>query len=235
MRHWWQAFWRFFTEMDARAARALWISTALFGAAGLILAAGIFLFDTDQSGVAALLRGLRDAWWAPGAVTAVFTLLAFIGAPQIALIAATVAVFGPGEGVVLSWLATMISAAVGFFIGRFAGADALKRLGGALVQRIAEKVADNAFLAALVIRLVPSGPFILVNMALGATGMRASWFFGGTGAGIVPKIVLVAFAGHGVAQLFSRENLSALAFLAAAALVWLVIVFVVRPMLRKPR
>lgn len=230
-----KAFLRFFTEMDVRAARALWISTILFGAAGLILAGGVAFLDVDQGVVADALRGLRDAWWAPVAVTLVFMVLAFIGAPQIALIAATVAVFGPAEGIMLSWLATMISAAVGFFIGRAAGVEALKRFGGGLVNRIVDTVADNGFLAALIIRMVPSGPFIMVNMALGATGMRASWFFGGTGAGIVPKIVLVAFAGHGITQLFSRENLGALVFLGAAAAVWLIIVFVVRPMLRKGR
>ena len=228
-------FWRFFTEMDARAARALWVSTLLFGAAGVILAGGIFFLDVNQGWVADMLKSLRGAWWAPAAVTGVFTVLAFIGAPQIALIAATVAVFGPSEGIVLSWLATMISALVGFFLGRVSGAQSLARFGGDLVQRIADTVKDNAFLAALVIRLVPSGPFILVNMALGATGMRASWFAGGTGVGIVPKIVLVAFAGHGLGELFTGRNAGALVFLAAAAVVWLVIVFVVRPLVRRGR
>lgn len=225
--------WRFFTEMDARAARALWVSTLLFGLAGIILAAGIFFLDVNQGFVADVLKQLRGAWWAPAAVTGVFTVLAFIGAPQIVLIAATVAVFGPSEGIVLSWIATMISALVGFFLGRAAGAKTLSRLGGGLVQRIADTVKDNGFLAALVIRLVPSGPFILVNMALGASGMRASWFAGGTGVGIVPKIVLIAFAGHGLGEMFSGQNAGALVFLAAAAIVWLVIVFVVRPIVRK--
>lgn len=228
-------FFKFFTEMDAQAARALWVSTLLFGAAGLILTAGLFFLDIDQGWVAEVLRTLRGAWWAPAAVTGVFTVLAFIGAPQIALIAATVAVFGPSEGIVLSWLATMISASVGFGIGRAAGAQGLARFGGDFVARMAQAVKDNGFLAALIIRLVPSGPFIMVNMALGATGMRSSWFFGGTGAGIVPKIVLVAFAGHGVGELFEGRNLGALAFLLGAALAWLVIVFVVRPMLRRGR
>lgn len=221
--------------MDARAARALWVSALLFGAAGAILAGGIFFLDVDQGWVADLLRLLRSAWWAPAAVTGVFTILAFVGAPQIALIAATVAVFGPAEGIVLSWIATMISATVGFGLGRLAGREALSRFGGELVNNIAARVKENGFLAALVIRLIPSGPFIFVNMALGATGMRGSWFLGGTGAGIVPKILLVAFAGHGLGELFEGRNLGALWFLLGAAAVWLIIVFVVRPLLRSVR
>ncbi|MFZ4601114.1 MAG: TVP38/TMEM64 family protein [Caulobacterales bacterium] len=225
----------FFAKMDARTARAFWISTGAVAVVGLALAIGAFTLNVDQGFVGALLRDLRGAWWAPAAVTAVFTLLAFIGAPQIALIAATVAVFGPSEGIVLSWTSTMISAVVGFFIGRLTGAQGLSRLGGDLVRRVAGTVKDNGFLAALVIRMVPSGPFILVNMALGATGMRLSWFAGGTGVGIVPKIVLVAFAGHGLGELFSGRNAGALMFLAAAAVVWLAIVFIARPLVRRWR
>jgi len=65
--------------------------------------------------------------------------------------------------------------------------------------------------------------------------MRLSWFAGGTGVGIVPKIVLVAFAGHGLGELFSGRNSGALVFLAAAALVWAGIVFVARPLVRRWR
>ncbi|MGE3302324.1 MAG: TVP38/TMEM64 family protein [Hyphomonadaceae bacterium] len=226
---------RFFTEMDASAARAWWITMALLGAVGCVLTVGVFFIDVEQSGLSHLLRSVRGAWWAPGAVTLLFTVLAFVGAPQIVLIAATAAVFGPVEGVVLSWIATMISAGVGFYIGRAGGAATLDRMAHGLVERIRGSVAKNGFLAAFLIRLIPSGPFILVNMALGATGMRASWFFGGAGLGIVPKILVVAFAGHGVSQIFAKDNIEALIFLLGAALAWLAIVFVVRPMLRKAR
>lgn len=228
-------FWSFFTEMDKKTARTLWVSVVLFGLATVVLVIGSAYVEVDQGEISKYLRDLRAAWWSPAAVTALFTVLAFIGAPQIALIAGTVAVFGSGLGIVLSWIATMISAAVGFYMGRFGGQRALDRLGGDFVQRIRDTVKDNGFLAALIIRLVPSGPFIMVNMALGATGMRASWYFGGSGVGIVPKIVLVALAGHGMDELFSGANLAAMAFLAVAAAAWLLIVFVVRPMLRKRR
>jgi uncharacterized membrane protein YdjX (TVP38/TMEM64 family) len=226
------ALLRFLTEMDARTARALWVTALLLTLAGAILTFGGLFIDVDQGSVAGILRGLRHAWWAPAAVTALFVVLAFIGAPQIALIAATVAVFGPIEGTALSWVSTMISAAVGFYGGRIAGAATLGRLGGDLMRRVAGRVAENGFLAALIIRLVPSGPFILVNMALGASGMRSAPFLAGSGVGIAPKIVLIAFAGHGVSQLFAKETMAALGFLAGAALLWLAIVFIIRPRLR---
>ncbi|MES1203468.1 MAG: TVP38/TMEM64 family protein, partial [Pseudomonadota bacterium] len=79
------AFLRFFTEMDARTARAWWISTLAFGIIGLGLTAGVFFVDFDQGALAQWLGAIRRAWWAPGAVTALFVVLAFVGAPQIAL------------------------------------------------------------------------------------------------------------------------------------------------------
>ena len=223
---------RFLTEMDSKSARTLWVSALLITIAGGILAFGVFFVDVDQGSIADLLRSVRASWWAPLAVTALFIVLAFIGAPQIALIAATVAVFGPEEGAILSWAATMLSAQVGFYAGRAAGAEALKQVGGALIQRIAARVAENGALAALIIRLVPSGPFIIVNMALGATGMRSGPFIIGSGIGFAPKILLIAFAGHGVSRLFAKETMLALGFIAAAVVIWLTIVFVIRPRLR---
>jgi uncharacterized membrane protein YdjX (TVP38/TMEM64 family) len=222
---------RFLTEMDAKSVRAIWIAAVLFSIAGAILAAGVLFVDVQQGPLAAYFEPVRDAWWAPLAVAAAFTVLAFIGAPQFVLIAATVAVFTPSQGIILSWCATMASALVGFALGRAAGADAVSRFGGRAVRRIIGFVGQNGFLTSAVIRNVPSAPFIIVNMALGAARVRWSHFIGGTGLGIVPKIVLVAFAGHGINELFRAENRAAILFLAAAAILWLLIVFVVRPWL----
>lgn len=223
---------RFFTEMDSTAARAVWIAFLLFTLAGAVLAGGMLFLDLDQGGVADFLRSLRDVWWSPLAVTATFTVLAFVGAPQVVLIAATVAVFGPTEGMILSWIATMISASVGYLIGRVGGADALRRLLGGRGTRVLRFIGNNGFLASLIIRLVPSGPFIVVNMALGAAKVGSMQFAGGTGIGIWPKIALVAFGAHGLDRMIQGDGLPALGFFAAAAVVWALIAFVVRPLLR---
>jgi uncharacterized membrane protein YdjX (TVP38/TMEM64 family) len=225
-------FYRFFTEMDSSAARAVWIAFALFTLAGAVLAGGMLLIDLDQSGIAGFLRGLRDVWWAPVAVTGTFVVLAFVGAPQVVLIAATVAVFGAAEGVILSWVATMVSGTIGYVLGRVGGAVALSKLLGGRGGRALGFIGKNGFMASLVIRLVPSGPFIICNMALGAAKVSSMSFLGGTGVGILPKIALVAFGAHGIGALLSGENHGAIWFFVAAALIWVLIAFVVRPMLR---
>lgn len=226
-------FYRFFTEMDSTASKAVWIAFGLFTVAGAVLAAGMMFLDLDQSGIADFLRGLRDVWWAPLAVTATFVVLAFVGAPQVVLIAATVAVFGAGEGMVLSWVATLVSGTIGYILGRVGGATALSKLLGGRGGRALGFIGKNGFLASFAIRLVPSGPFIICNMALGAAKVGSMSFLGGTGIGILPKIALVAFGAHGIGAVLNGENQAAIWFFVAAAVVWALIAFVVRPMLRQ--
>lgn len=226
-------FYRFFTEMDSSAARAVWVAFGLFTVAGIVLTAGMLLIDLDQSGIAAFLRGLRDVWWAPLAVTATFVVLAFIGAPQVVLIAATVAVFTPSQGIVMSWVATMVSGTIGYILGRLGGAGAVSRLLGGRGARALGFIGKNGFMASLIIRLVPSGPFIIVNMALGAARIPSMAFLGGTGIGILPKIALVAFGAHGIGEMLKGENQGALMFFVLAAIIWALIAFVVRPFLAR--
>ena len=56
-------------------------------------------------------------------------------------------------------------------------------------------IGKNGFMASLIVRLVPSAPFIVVNMAAGVTPMKVRDFVAGTAIGIIPKIALTAFAG----------------------------------------
>lgn len=226
-------FIKYFTTMESTSQKAVWIAFVLFSIAGLVLAFGMMFVNFDQGQLADFLRALRGKWWAPIAVTGVFTLLAFLGAPQFVLIAATVAVFGPSEGIILSWIATMFSALVGYILGRIGGKKALDKLLSGRGTRLLNFIGNNGFLTSFIVRQVPTGPFILVNLALGATNVRASWFIAGTGLGIMPKILLVAFGAHGIGQVLQGENLSAILFFIAASILWALIVFVVRPILIK--
>jgi uncharacterized membrane protein YdjX (TVP38/TMEM64 family) len=83
-------------------------------------------------------------------------------------------------------------------------------------------------MASLIVRLVPSAPFIVVNMAAGVTPMRFSHFLAGTAIGIVPKIALTAFAGNSIVQAMKGGGYQPVILLILAALVWLAAGFVAR-------
>ncbi|WP_293679329.1 TVP38/TMEM64 family protein [uncultured Phenylobacterium sp.] len=216
-------FFDFVSNMDAQAWRALAVSFVLFGGVGVVFVFGAQLFGVDsERTLEGWLGAARGPWSLPVAVAA-FAALAFLGTPQIVLIAAAVVAFGPLTGALYSWIGTMVSALVGFYLGRGAGARVLERFSGDGVRRFMRLVGENGFLASLVVRLVPSAPFIVVNMAAGVTPMRARDFITGTGIGIVPKIALTAFAGASIVQLMRGEIGRHGIALAAVAALWLAI------------
>ncbi|HYE45028.1 MAG TPA: TVP38/TMEM64 family protein [Caulobacter sp.] len=217
-----KAFINFVLNMDARAWRAVAVSFLLFGGVGLVFLFGAPLMGLDgEAAVEGWLGSVHGVWGLPVAVGA-FAVLAFLGVPQIVLIAAAVVAFGPWLGMAYSWIGTLVSAQVGFWLGRLFGAKLLRDLGGQSVNRFMKLIGQNGFLASLIVRLVPSAPFIVVNMAAGVTPMRMRHFTAGTGLGIIPKIMLTAFAGNSLVQSFKGEgNWTHYLTLAGVAAVWI--------------
>lgn len=213
-----------FLALDARAWRALAIGFALFGGVGFVL-----LFGASALGVSA--ENLVERWLGFAAaspfslviVVAAFAALAFIGAPQFVLIAACVVAFGPLWGCVYSWVGTLVSALVGFWFGRAFGAKALAAVQGPALDRFMHLVGKNGFLASLIVRVVPSAPFIVVNMAAGVTPMRWTHFAAGTALGIMPKILLTAFAGHSVGEALKGGGMGHIAVIALVVAGWIAV------------
>ncbi|MDZ4373495.1 MAG: TVP38/TMEM64 family protein [Phenylobacterium sp.] len=223
----------FLSNMDAQAWRTLAVSFVLFGGVGLVFVFGAQLLGIDsERTLEGWLASARGPWALPVAVAA-FAALAFIGTPQIVLIAAAVVAFGPLSGAAYSWIGTMVSALVGFYIGRGAGAGVLERFSGEGVRRFIRLVGENGFLASLIVRLVPSAPFIVVNMAAGVTPMRTLHFVAGTGLGIVPKIVLTAFAGASIVQLMRGDIGQNALIIGGVAVLWLALGWFARQWLRR--
>lgn len=172
----------------------------LFGGVGLVFLFGAGVLGLSGPATArAWLTAASGPWALPVAV-ACFAGLAFLGVPQFVLIAAAVAAFGPWRGLAYSWTGTMVSALIGFWIGRWWGAGLLSPLAEGAVGRFMALVARNGFLASLVIRLVPFAPFVVVNMAAGVTPIGAFDFAAGTAIGILPKIALTALAGNTIVR-----------------------------------
>jgi uncharacterized membrane protein YdjX (TVP38/TMEM64 family) len=210
----------FITNMDAKAWRSLAVTFVLFGGVGLLITLGAPALGLNQAGVQRWLALAHGPWALPAAVAG-FALLAFLGAPQFVLIAAAVVVFGPWTGALYSWIGTMVSAQIGFELGRLFGGRFIRDLRSEGVDRFMALVGKNGFMASLVVRLVPAAPFVVVNMASGVAGVRRLDFAGGTALGIVPKILITAFAGGSIVAAMNGAGWIQLALLAVAAALWL--------------
>lgn len=224
---------RFLTNMDAKAWRALAISFVLFGGVGVVFLFGAQVLGFDGEATVERWLGLAsNGPWALPVAVAAFAALAFIGVPQFVLIAAAVVAFGAWQGFAYSWIGTLVSSVIGFAIGRMAGARTLNAFSGDGVRQFMGLVGRNGFFASLIVRLVPSAPFIVVNMAAGVTPMRLRDFVAGTALGIIPKIALTAFAGASIVHVLKGAGGRHLALLIGVALVWVVMGWYARKWLK---
>lgn len=205
------------TPSIARPAprRALLVGLGLLVLVLAVFGAGKAGLLPDADTITGWMQTLNHGPWGLIVVIAVFCVAAFIGVPQFALIAAAVAVFGPWYGAGYAWIANMISGAITFWIGRVAGEEAFRRYAGKRAQKLSRFVGRNAFAASAIVRNVPTGPFLIVNMAFGVSDAKFRDYWIGMAIGIIPKIALIAFAGRSL--LAALQGNLGIAVLAAAA------------------
>jgi uncharacterized membrane protein YdjX (TVP38/TMEM64 family) len=224
----------FILNMEARRWRTALAAALLIGATLGLLALGKSQLGLGaEARLEAWLQGYSGSPWAFAATVILFVAAAFIGAPQFILIAACVVAFGPNLGFLYSWVGTVISAGATYWLGRGPAARLIDRLDSRTLARLKRFVGKNAFYASFMIRNVPSAPFIVVNMAFGATRAEFWRYLAGCGLGVLPKTALVAFFGGAVVSAVSGDGVWTSLILAAVAAGWLALMLVVREWVRR--
>ncbi|MBL4618800.1 MAG: VTT domain-containing protein [Alphaproteobacteria bacterium] len=240
---------RFLQSMDAKAITSLAVSVIL-----LIFVVLMFVYGrqwlqlNDDSKVMELMARAEESPWAIIAVISVYSLLALTGFPQVVLIAVTIMAFGPVNGAIYAWIATMTSATLTFGLGHFLGGGWVRRFGGEWVRQTIHFIGHHGILASGLIRVVPSAPFIVVNAAAGAAHIPIWKYWMGTGIGIVPKIMLVALIAalapdmdvmsdgvSGVVTFFTSREPRDLVLIALVIASWLGFLLLMRWVYRKLR
>lgn len=205
-----QAYWRH-----------LIVPGLLVGVLLVVLALGRGGLIGDMAAIGDAAGQLGDSRYGIPLLIGMFCVGAYFGIPQFLLIAGAVVSFGPWAGFGLSWLATMCSGTLTFLTGRVLGEGAVRRFGGARLNRVSTFLGANAFFASALVRTVPAGPFVLVNMTFGASRARYLAFVGGMALGSLPKIALVAFAGKSLMAAMAGSMPLAFGMALAFVLLWL--------------
>lgn len=225
-----RSFWAFFTQMDKQALRALAVLMAMFAIVICLILLGRDSLNLPESEFHRFFAQIEGSGFGLPLTILTFVIAAFLGVPQWALIAGVVVAFGPLSGGVYAWIATMTSASLDFWLGRWMGAERLRRYGGELVNRIIRIVRKNGLVTSFAVRFVPTGPFILVNMAAGVSRMKFPSFFLGTAIGILPKIAIVALVGQGVIS--GTEGKAVMGVFIGLAIVLIALMFLARKRLQ---
>lgn len=219
----------FINNMDARAWRALAASLVMIVVVAIMLVLGrLYYGDQIAHFIDDTLGEARRTHWGLPVTILIFTVTAYVGAPQFVLIGACVVAFGPEQGFWFAWIATVVSGAVTYFTGRFASGETRKRFGGATGGRFTRFMGKNTFLASLIVRFLPTAPFVVVNMAFGAARVNFLAFLGGLTLGVLPKTAIVAFAGDGIMDALEGRLGSAALMGVIAIVLWFVGVYLIR-------
>ena len=133
----------------------------------------------------------------PGALAVaplVFIALSVLLVPITLLRVTSVVALGPLWGPLCALIGSTVAAFIGFEVGRVAGSPLFERVAGPKVRRIRERMHGGGALAVAAMRLIPLGPFMVVNAACGAAGIHRRHFLLGTVLVMLPTLVLMALA-----------------------------------------
>jgi uncharacterized membrane protein YdjX (TVP38/TMEM64 family) len=118
-----------------------------------------------------------------------------------------------------------LSAAVTFLIGRKLGRETVRKLAGSRLNDLSRRLARRGFLPVMIARLLPVGPYSLLNLVAGASHIGWRNFLIGTVLGLAPGVITTSvFIDRAIAAI--REpapaTFAALAVIVAAivALAW---------------
>jgi phospholipase D1/2 len=128
-------------------------------------------------------------------VVAAYLLGSLVLFPVTILNVATVLTFGPILGNIYALAGWLASAAMGYGIGRSTGRKMVQKLARAWLDRLIRPAGRHGFLTVLTLRIFPVAPFTLVNVFVGAWGIRFWDFFTASIVGRIPGIILLTLAG----------------------------------------
>lgn len=126
--------------------------------------------------------------------------------PVTILNVATVFTFGPLLGNVYALVGWLISAAMGYGIGRAIGRQMVQKLTRSWLDRIIQRADRHGFFTVLTMRVFPVAPFTLVNVFVGASGIRFRDFFLASLIGRIPGIILLSLAGIQIENILRRPD-----------------------------
>lgn len=168
-------------------------------------------------------RSLRGDPAAPLYVAAVYLIGSLVFFPITILTLATVFAFGPLWGNIYGLLGWILSASEGYLLGRLIGTNNLHRLAGERIGRLIDRAEHHGFVSVLALRVVPIAPFTLVNMFIGASGIRFRDFFFASLVGRIPGILTMTLFGVQLESALRRPGVVSFALLLGVlvALPWL--------------
>jgi len=223
---------QFAPDMSGAAARPHW---KLLLALLLVLAAlgGMWHYTplavwADADRVRAWAESFSKNIWAPLIVMAAYTPASLVLFPRPAITLFAVVAFGTVLGFVYAFSGILIAALATYALGLKLDRGAVRRIAGNRLNRLSQIMRERGVLAMTAVRLVPLGPFGVVNIVAGAIRIRLWHFMLGTAIGILPGTLVATIFGDQLAAGLRDPRTINVWLIAAAVVVLGVATLVVR-------
>lgn len=174
--------------------------------------------------VKGFLEFSRGTIWALPLVCLVYMVGGLIFFPVTVLSLATAAVFGPIWGPIYGICGTLLSGALLFWIGHFAGEQGLRKLAGNKINKIDKKLQQGGIVGMAAIRLLPIAPYSLVNLVAGISSIRFFDFMAGTFLGMMPGLLAKGLVGDSLSKVFIEPSTESVIYLITGIFVWLAMI-----------
>lgn len=161
-----------------------------------VAAGGVLAWSLTGDDLAVVRDAVRAAGpWGALVFVLLHVVLSLVPVPRSLLAVAAGALFGIASGIGLSFLGSLLAAALTFAIGRRVGREAVERLAGPRAARVDRLLRDQGLVAVVVARLTPVAPFVVTNYGAGMSAVRTRDYALGTVVGLVPGSVAWATVG----------------------------------------
>lgn len=195
----------------------------LIVAAAALLRWGPPRLPIDLETLRGALAPLRESPAAPAVVVGTFVAGGVVLVPITLLTVATTLAFGPVLGFVYAILGCFSSASLGYGAGHVLGHDFVRRIAGPRLERMTRRLARHGLAAVVTVRVVPVAPFTVVNLMIGASGIRYRDFALGSLGVMTPGVLALNVFEYGLERSIHAPDAGSLLVIGGAIVVLLVL------------
>jgi phospholipase D1/2 len=178
-------------------------------------------------------RAVRDTWWAPLAMVAVYTPASLILLPRPLLTLVSVLSFGVLFGLVWATLGVLLAALATYGLGRLMKRDTVRRLAGDNFEKVGKMLREHGIVAVFGANMLPTPPFSVQNIIAGAARIPLWQFMLGTFLALLPGMVAWTVFGDQLANAMDESGKVNYWLVGGAALLLVVFTFFARRWLAK--
>jgi phospholipase D1/2 len=169
----------------------------------------------DIKQVLSLAACIREAPLAPVIVIGAFTLGGLVMFPATLLVVATAITFEPIRAFIYALLGCLSSAVMLFFIGHMVGRETVHRVVGTRIHRLSQALGRRGLVTVITVRMIPVGPYSIVNFVAGVSHIRFKDYVLGTVIGLTPWLVAFTVFGARVESALQKPGLQTVLVLVA--------------------